>query len=274
LRARLVPCALLLPWLGSGAGAAPLNAVNYDRMHACGGAARTPLLYNSKLDAAARGVAGGVALQTAIEASGYLASQSSMLHLMGVASDGDIQRVLAAHYCRTLEDPNLRDFGVERRGREIWMVLAAPVALPLHDAASVSRQILELVNAARASGHLCGEKYFEAVAPLSLDPALTRAALAHANDMAAHDLFDHIGRDGSTPAQRVERAGYGEYRVVGENIAAGAMSPSQVTQGWLKSPAHCENIMDGRFTQTGIAFAENLKTAAAVFWAQEFAAHR
>ena len=47
-----------------------------------------------------------------------------------------------------------------------------------------------------------------------------------------------------------------------------------VTDGWLASPAHCENIMDGRFTLIGIAFAENLRTASEVFWTQDFATRR
>jgi uncharacterized protein YkwD len=155
------------------------------------------------------------------------------------------------------------------------MVLAAPAALPAsNDGASVSRRLLDLVNEARASGRRCGGKFFPPVGPVALDAALTRAALAHSRDMAAHDAFDHRGGDGSTPGMRVERAGFGKHRVVGENIAAGAMTASEVMQGWLASPAHCENIMDSRFTLIGIGYAENLQTRSAMFWTQDFAAHR
>ena len=46
----------------------------------------------------------------------------------------------------------MREFGAEQRGRDIWMIFAAPVVLPARgDAASVSRVILDLVNAARAA---------------------------------------------------------------------------------------------------------------------------
>ena len=55
---------------------------------------------------------------------------------------------------------------------------------------------------------------------------------------------------------------------------AGAMTPGEVTQGWLASPAHCENIMNGRFTLIGIGYAENRKARSAVFWTQDFAARR
>lgn len=262
--------------LAQPAAADALEAANRERMRGCGVAVgRMPLQSNSKLQQAAKRYADGASLQGAIAAAGYLAAQSSAIHLTGPMSDAEIERMLGEHYCRTLQDPQLRDFGAERRGRELWMVLGTPVALAAPgDASSVNRRILSLVNEARAAGHRCGGKYFAPVGPLALDPALTRAALEHSRDMAAHDVFDHRGHDGSTPGIRVDRAGFGDHRIVGENIAAGAMTPGDVTQGWLASPAHCENIMDGRFTLVGIAYAENLRTRSAVFWTQDFAAHR
>jgi uncharacterized protein YkwD len=260
--------------------AAPLNAANYDRLLGCAASTarnsplRTPLYYSAQLSSAAKLLAGGSSLQHAMSASGYV-GESTELHLSGVTSDADIQRVLAAHYCHVLTDTRFKEFGVEQRGKDVWMLLAAPAPVPkLADTADISRRILDMVNAARAAGRRCGAKNFAPAGPLALDPALARAALAHSREMASHDEFDHRGHDGSTPAQRVEQAGFGEHRIVGENIAAGAMTPDEVTRGWLASPAHCENIMDGRFTLIGIAFAENLHTAAGVFWTQDFAAHR
>ena len=228
-----------------------------------------------QLQQAAKRYSQGASLQSAIADANYLAAQSAAIHLSGPATDAEMARMLAARECRTLQDPRMRDFGAEQRGREVWMVFAAPVALAARgDQTSVSRAILDLVNAARAAGRRCGGKNFAPVAPLALDPALTRAALEHSRDMAQRDAFDHRGRDGSTPSARVDRAGFGAHRIVGENIAAGAMTPGEVTEGWLASPAHCENIMDGRFTLIGIAYAENLHTPSAVFWTQDFAAHR
>jgi uncharacterized protein YkwD len=262
-------------FLGQTAISAPLNAANFDRMQGCGGSReRKPLLYSARLSSAAKELADGVSLQRAIANSGYLAAKSTELHLSGVAGDAEIQHALAARYCQTLQDPQLQDFGAVQRGREVWMVLAARAFLPAaRDATTVAHEILEGVNAARAGGHRCGARYFKPAAPLALDGSLTRAALAHSTDMAAHDRFDHQGSDGSLPALRVDRAGFGGHRIVGENIAAGAMTASEVTQGWLASPPHCANIMDRRFTLVGIAFAENLHTRSTVFWTQDFAAH-
>jgi uncharacterized protein YkwD len=256
---------------------APLNAANAARLRGCGasGPLRTPLFYNLQLQQAAQRYSHGASLQSAISGAGYLAAQSAAIHLSGPTNDAEMERLLVTRECRTLQDSRIREFGAEQRGQDVWMVLAAPVSLPAKgDAASVSRVILDLVNAARAAGRRCGGKYFGPVAPLVLDPALTQAALEHSRDMAEHDAFDHRGHDGSTPSARVTRAGFGTYRIVGENIAAGAMTPNEVTRGWLASPAHCENIMDGRFTLIGIAYAENLHTPSAVFWTQDFAARR
>jgi uncharacterized protein YkwD len=258
-----------------------LDAVNSVRQRGCNvSASRVPLtavpLHNNlKLQKAAGRLAAGAALHEALAAAGYLASESSALHISGAVSDSQIAAILAANYCRTLINPTLREIGAERRGRELWMVLAAPVSLPAAaDAAGVSRRILDLVNAARAAGRRCGAKYFPPVAPLTLDSKLTGAALAHSLEMAKNGEFAHRGHDGSSPAVRVERAGYGAHRIVGENIAAGAMTPVEVTEGWLTSPAHCENIMDARFTEIGIAYAASLNTAAGMYWTQDFAAPR
>jgi uncharacterized protein YkwD len=278
-RAALQACAIgaaMLLMTRQPAQADALSAANWDRTQGCGvKGAPQGFKPSAKLDQAAHTLAGGASLQNALAGAQYLAASSAELHLTGPVSDLDVQHTLAAHYCHTLQDSKLKEFGAERHGRDLWIVLAAPVALPAAgDAAEVGQRILALVNQARAVGRHCGSKSFGPAGPLTLDAALTRAALDHSRDMAAHDEFDHRGHDGSTPAIRVERAGYGEHRIVGENIAAGAMDAGEVVAGWLASPGHCENIMDGRFTQIGIAYAENLRSSSAVFWTQDFAAHR
>jgi len=273
LRAGLLIGALLAA--APGAAHAELkDALNWARTHGCAaGTSRTPLRDSSALRQAALAMSRGYPLHAALEAGGYRAAQSAAVHLSGAVGDAQVARALSAGYCSTVADPHLSEFGAVRRGEQVWMVMAAPLVVPrLEDASEVSRQILTLVNAARAEGRRCGGKYFAPAAPLRLNSALSDAALAHSREMAHDGQFAHRGRDGSTPAVRVERAGYGRYRVVGENIAAGALTPGEVTLGWLSSPAHCENIMDPRFVETGIAFAVNLSDREAVYWTQDFAA--
>lgn len=98
-------------------------------------------------------------------------------------------------------------------------------------------------------------------------------ASLHATDMAASNYFSHTGRDGSTSAQRVTRAGY-HYRMTGENIAAGQLSPEEAVAGWLKSPTHCANLMNGRYTEMGVAFAVNATSSMGVYWVQLFGTPR
>ncbi len=262
--------------LAQDAGAEVLDSVNWARLHGCSAAGTRVALQGSvTLHNAASRMADGAELHEALARVGYAGSEFSALHVSGATSDAQVSRLLAANYCRTLTDPQLREFGAERRGTQLWIVLAAPVALPsAADAESVSRHMLEWVNQARAAGQRCGAKYFGSVAPLTLNRSLSNAALEHSRDMAVHGEFDHRGHDGSTPSMRVQRAGYGKYLIVGENIAAGAMTPPEAIRGWLASPAHCENIMDGRFTQIGIAYAENLQSTAGMYWTQDFAAPR
>lgn len=269
----LLAAALLT--LPAAARADVLDTVNWARLRACHPPAAAALQNNLKLQRAAGRLAGGAALSDAVVKEDYAGSEFSELHFSGAVNDAQMARMLTPTYCRTLSDPKFRELGAVRRGSELWIVLAAPAAIPAAaDLGAVGRRMLDLVNEARAAPRRCGGKYFGAAAPLTLDEHLIGAALAHSREMAQHGEFDHRGHDGSSPAQRIQRAGYGAYAIVGENIAAGAMSTTEVMQGWLASPPHCENIMDGRFRQIGIAYAASPHSAAALYWTQDFAAPR
>jgi uncharacterized protein YkwD len=275
VKAYMLVVAVLLSALPPAARADLHDAVNWARVQGCARSIRIPLRDSPKLRRAAQQMATGMSLHAALSSAGYLAAQSSAVHLSGAVSDAQVSRILSANDCAALTDPHVVEMGAQRRGRDLWIVFAAPVALPsTRDAALIQRQILDLVNRSRESGRRCGSKPYPAVPPLTLNTVLTDAALAHSREMAAYDEFDHRGHDGSSPAARVARAGYGKYLIVGENIAAGAMTPAEVTQGWLDSPPHCENIMDSRFSQIGIGFAVNTASPELVYWTQEFAAPR
>ncbi len=130
------------------------------------------------------------------------------------------------------------------------------------------QEMLELVNEARMNKRRCGGKKHDAVAPLQWSDKLAQAAQKHADDMADNDFFDHAGSDKSTVVMRIEREGY-LWRAAGENVAMGPRSVSQAVQGWLDSPGHCSNIMNGDFTQIGAALSHNGQ-----YWVQVFGAPR
>jgi uncharacterized protein YkwD len=92
--------------------------------------------------------------------------------------------------------------------------------------------------------------------------------------MAAHNYFEHEDLSGHSPADRVRAVGYQE-KLVGENIAYGPKSVEEVVQGWLDSPGHCQNIMDPRFAEMGIAFANGQSLSRhGFYWVQLFAEPR
>jgi uncharacterized protein YkwD len=106
---------------------------------------------------------------------------------------------------------------------------------------------------------------------VKLSGTLGSVALGHAADMAQHDYFEHQDLSGRSPADRVRAVGYPE-KLVGENIAYGPKSPEEVVQGWLDSPGHCENIMDPRFAEMGIAYATGHSAKRGLYWVQLLAA--
>jgi uncharacterized protein YkwD len=115
------------------------------------------------------------------------------------------------------------------------------------------RTVLGLINLARTSRGL---------APVHLQTALDRAALAHSRDMLSRDYFSHSAPGGTTFATRLRRAGYGiaGYRswAVGEIIGWGqgsAGSPRAVFRSWMRSSAHRAVILDRRWRDVGAGCA-------------------
>lgn len=246
--------------------------INAVRVRGCGKQPGVPgsLLASRDLNGVAKEWSRGGRLREALERTAYRATNSASMHIEGAANDSTILRVLTANYCEELTDPAFTEIGTYRRGKEIWLVVAAPFSAPvIKDSPATQREILKLVNAARAKPRRCGSKSFPAAPPLALSAVLTRAALAHAQDMASHSHFEHSGINGSTPAQRATTAGY-QWRNVAENIAAGPATPDAVVEGWLNSPGHCANIMGAQYTEMGVAFAVDTKSKAGIYWAQEF----
>ncbi len=219
-------------------------------------------------------LARGESLEQAERRTGYRAARSLWIRISGATDDTAVERMVSRRFCGQLADSRLRQIGAYGRGSGLWIVVAQPFTTPpARDAAAVSRLLLALTNQARARARTCGWRRFPPAPPLSLAPALTRAARAHSRDMAAHDFFSHTGSDGSSPGQRATRAGY-RWSMVGENIASGLSAPRDVVAGWLASPHHCANIMTAGFRQMGIAFAVNDANPQVIDWTEDFGTPR
>ena len=109
--------------------------------------------------------------------------------------------------------------------------------------------------------------------PLAWDANLVVAAASHAEDMARRGYFDHDSPEGREAGHRVRAAGY-RWASVGENIALGETSAAAAVQGWLGSPAHCENIMAADFADVGLACAQGATANRAMHWTMVFGRKR
>jgi uncharacterized protein YkwD len=229
-----------------------------------------PLRWSPALTKGAARIIKGENTMKALEAEGYRATRVFHSSFVGYRTPIDVASAMAQHFCGDIVEPHFTDMGAHRQGREWMVVLAERFQLPqLADKRKAAERVLVLVNEARAHARSCGDRHFEAAGPLRWNEQLEEAAVQHAQDMASHAKLDHAGSDGSTPSQRVSRAGY-VWRSVGENVAAGQGTPEEVVEDWLTSPGHCANIMEPAYTEMGAAFAVNMKSTAAVYWAQEF----
>lgn len=88
--------------------------------------------------------------------------------------------------------------------------------------------------------------------PLKLDPALSAAAAAKANDMFSKNYWAHNAPDGTTPWVFVQNAGY-QYLYAGENLAKDFSNSEGVVSAWMASPSHKENIVKREYQDIGFA---------------------
>jgi uncharacterized protein YkwD len=233
-----------------------------------------PLKRKPLLERAAQALSRGAGLPEALKDADYRASASLFISLSGDGIGDKADALLGERYCAQLLRGALTEIGIYQDARQLWIVMAAPFApqVSLSTEATGAR-VLELVNQARAEARSCGRKSFKAAGPLRWNDLLAAVAQRHAADMAQFNYFSHTGRDISTPAARVQRGGY-KYRATGENIAAGQTTPEEAVAGWIKSPPHCENLMNPVFTEMGVAYAVDRNSELGVYWTQVFGTPR
>jgi uncharacterized protein YkwD len=156
---------------------------------------------------------------------------------------------------------------------------AAPRAAPPAEIVSdcgISRlreSMLQQVNATRAAARSCGARKMQAAPTLAWNRSLAEAAELHSVDMAVHDYFDHVGRDGRRVGQRVSAQGY-RWKAVGENLAGGDGTVSRVLAGWVKSPEHCQNLMNPVYAEIGVACVRRQGSKWDNYWTMVLATKR
>lgn len=127
-------------------------------------------------------------------------------------------------------------------------------------AAVLPSTLVSLTNENRAANH---------VKELKENPLLVKAAALKAQDMAAKSYFSHTSPEGITPWHWLDEAGYG-YLYAGENLAVNFDDSKDVSDAWMNSPTHKENIVNGNYTEIGIATSQGIYKGRSVTFVVQF----
>lgn len=94
-------------------------------------------------------------------------------------------------------------------------------------------------------------------AALNANGALSQAAANKAADMFRNNYWAHVSPSGTTPWYWITAAGY-SYRSAGENLSNGYGTAAAVVTAWMNSPEHRANVLNGNFSDVGIAVASGV----------------
>lgn len=125
----------------------------------------------------------------------------------------------------------------------LLLAIAACFGMSTTDNNITADNILQLANQDRARYGLPA---------LSLDPTLSLAAHAKAEDMVTKGYFNHVSPDGVAPWHFFKAMGY-DFRYAGENLALNYDDPEDLEDSWMSSPRHRENILSPHFSEIGLA---------------------
>ncbi|MFV2033581.1 MAG: CAP domain-containing protein [Halocynthiibacter sp.] len=122
-----------------------------------------------------------------------------------------------------------------------------PQVYRIGNAGKVQLRMLDAVNALRQAG---------GVGQVQLNSALTAAAATHSRDMSVQNRPWHFGSDGSSPLDRIQRAGF-RGQLVGENISETYESEIETLAAWMQQPDTRETIMDPKVATMGFSWFQD-----------------
>lgn len=131
-----------------------------------------------------------------------------------------------------------------------------PVAYKItaREEAEIPNRVLQQINTLRAN---------ISQSPLTLDPQLNAAALAHSRDMSAQNRAWHWGSDGSSPRERVRREGFYGH-LIGENISETYENDIQTLNAWMATRDTRDVIMHPDAARLGIAWYQ--EASGKIWW--------
>lgn len=112
------------------------------------------------------------------------------------------------------------------------------------ETSKIQFRMLDSVNSLRAANGL---------QQVTLNGKLNAAASTHSRDMSVQNRPWHFGSDGSSPLDRVQRAGYTGV-LIGEVISETYESETETLAAWMDEVGTREVLMDARATQMGFSW--------------------
>ncbi|GAB1421656.1 hypothetical protein MASR2M15_18370 [Anaerolineales bacterium] len=94
------------------------------------------------------------------------------------------------------------------------------------------------------------------LAPFQLNDKLNQAAEAHSADMAARQLLDHVGSDGSAFWERMQAQSYDLLDGSQSILAVSDLSSSLIIEKFLSNSGNLENLQNASFTDIGIGYVQ------------------
>lgn len=126
--------------------------------------------------------------------------------------------------------------------------------VPNSGSSKVTYRMLDALNALRAAS---------GATPLNLDKSLTAAARSHARDMSIQNRPWHFGVDGSSPYDRVSRAGY-RGQLLGETISESYESELETLTAWMERDDTRAILLDPQADQAGFGWYQ--ETNGKIWW--------
>lgn len=105
-------------------------------------------------------------------------------------------------------------------------------------------RMLDSVNALRQAAGVGG---------VTMSAQLNAAAATHSRDMSVQNRPWHFGSDGSSPIERVRRAGY-EFTMLGENISETFETELETLAAWMEQPDTRSVVLDPKGRDLGFSW--------------------
>jgi uncharacterized protein YkwD len=121
------------------------------------------------------------------------------------------------------------------------------------------------VDAGEAAALISAYRKSRGLPPVTVDPTLTRIAVAHAQRMASADKMAHVLPGEGSFQQRLAAGGF-QPSMAAENVAAGQKSLADVLESWRKSPGHNANLLLPNVSRIGIALSIARDSRYKTYW--------